>query len=240
MASNTTSKAPKFCSKVLDVMRRRILDIPTKRLNISKQIPNNLHEDKSKKRAAILVTFCNQNDRPSVLLTVRSSSVSTHKGDVSFVGGHVEPGESDVQAAIREAVEELGSSLGDVDVIGQCQTVPAITGTLVTPVIGFISKDVGDLKHIQQNRSIGEVDEVFTRSIDLLISSSYVSFEKLERLGKLYTMPVFGKDDGRERIWGLTAMVLQGVLKNLIVPSLDEVNHKSSHEKPEATGADNG
>ena len=223
MASISISKAPKFSPLLIEVMKRRMLAITTKRLNISKHLPDNLHEDMTKKRAAILVTICNRYDQPSILLTVRSENVGTHRGQVSFPGGHIEPGETEVAAALREAAEELGNGLGSIDIIGECQTVPAVTGTLVTPIVGFISRDVGDLNHIQFNTS--EVDRVFTRSIDLLSSPTYQSFEKLDRLGKTYTMPFYGKDEGRERIWGLTAMVLHGVMKNLILPSLHDYNN---------------
>eukprot|EP00953_Heterococcus_sp_UTEX-ZZ885_P032175 16813-Heterococcus_DN1.PRE.1 len=75
--------------------------------------------------AAVLVPLCNDNGVPSVLFTARSQAVSTHKGQVSFPGGHVEAGEDAAAAALREAIEECGSGIGSVQVLGLCQTVPA-------------------------------------------------------------------------------------------------------------------
>jgi 8-oxo-dGTP pyrophosphatase MutT (NUDIX family) len=211
---------PKLNPALIDIMRARIMKA-SNRLSLSKHIPDNLHlADKSYKKAAILVTLCNRHGIPSILLTLRSDNVGTHRGQVSFPGGHINEGENAENAAWRETFEELGDSVGGLETIGECQTVPAITGTLVTPIVGFISSDVGDLTHLKYNTD--EVQSVFTRPLDLLNSPSNLTFERLERLGKTFTMPVFGKDDGKERIWGLTALVLHGVLQNLVMPSYEE------------------
>ncbi|CAN0525287.1 unnamed protein product, partial [Ectocarpus sp. 8 AP-2014] len=61
---------------------------------------------------------CNRDGVASLLFTVRSGKVSTHKGQVSFPGGHSEPGEDAVEAALRETREEIGDSLGRIDVLG--------------------------------------------------------------------------------------------------------------------------
>mmetsp|Transcript_40143 Transcript_40143/g.65946 ORF Transcript_40143/g.65946 Transcript_40143/m.65946 type:complete len:174 (+) Transcript_40143:1-522(+) len=59
------------------------------------------------RHAAVLIPLCNVNGRASILFTVRTDKVSTHKGQVSFPGGHLEPGETAAAAALRETGEEL-------------------------------------------------------------------------------------------------------------------------------------
>jgi 8-oxo-dGTP pyrophosphatase MutT (NUDIX family) len=68
--------------------------------------------------AAVLVLLSRHSD-PTVLLTVRSSSLRQHAGQVSFPGGGVEPGESAVAAALRESAEEVGLEPALVTVLGE-------------------------------------------------------------------------------------------------------------------------
>lgn len=192
---------------------------------ISKHIPMDLHTVTNKKRAAVLVPLCNKHGEASLLFTVRTHHVSTHKGQVSFPGGHIDDGETAVEAAIREAKEELGDGIGQIKVIGLAQTIIAITGTLVTPVIAYLEEDVGDMQHFTP--SAHEVSEVFTRSLDRLAQPGYKTFETYNRQGKEYKVPVFGSD-GEHRIWGLTAMILDGVMEQAILPTKPQSSPSSS------------
>jgi 8-oxo-dGTP pyrophosphatase MutT (NUDIX family) len=129
---------------------------------------------KTLKRAAVLVALCSRNNEASVLFTVRSDKVGTHKGQVSFPGGHINDGESPTEAALRETYEEIGSQIGPIRILGLCQTVPAITGTLVTPVVGYLERDVGDMQHFSLNT--GEVKSAFTRPIGKLLDPAYRNY----------------------------------------------------------------
>lgn len=196
------------------------------RLLLSRAIPTNLHQKSEQqspavKQAAVLIPLCNRHNEASVLFNLRSQTVGTHKGHVSFPGGHLNPGETPTEAAVRECYEELGSNIGEIKVLGVCQTVPAITGTLVTPVIAFLCKDVEEFEHFQPNKD--EVSSVFSRSISTLTSDGYRKEELLGRPGmeKKILFPYFG--EGELRIWGLTAFILDAVLKEAILPVPDTV-----------------
>jgi ADP-ribose pyrophosphatase YjhB (NUDIX family) len=98
----------------------------------------------------------------------------------------VNNGESVVEAALRETQEELRHSL-NISILSVAQTVSAgalnacefvikrtcfvhtsVTGTSVTPVIGFIHEDVAQhLQSIEPNPD--EVDLVFTRTLHELL-----------------------------------------------------------------------
>ena len=61
--------------------------------------------------AAVLVGITDRPD-PGVILTVRREHMRTHAGQVAFPGGRIDPGEDSVEAALREAWEELGLDPG--------------------------------------------------------------------------------------------------------------------------------
>lgn len=192
-----------------------------KRVIISSYLPKEMHLLKGKKQAAVLVPLCNRNGVASLLFTKRTDNVGTHKGQVSFPGGHLEPNETPTEAAVRETYEELGSNIGNIKILGVCQTIPAITGTLVTPVIGFLENDVKDFESFEPNDH--EVSLLFSRSVELLNDPTFKSYEKLMRKGETqsFTAPFFGPKSDDCRIWGLTAMILDAVLCNVINKTKD-------------------
>ena len=60
-----------------------------------------------RKDAAVLIPIIDRPDEPTVLLTVRSSDMSSHAGQISFPGGKVDPVDvTRIDTALREAEEE--------------------------------------------------------------------------------------------------------------------------------------
>jgi len=88
----------------------------------------------------------------------------------------------------------------DIEILGVGQSIYSITGVLVTPVVGFIKWDVGDLSRLTKNDV--EVAAIFTRPVRLLNNPKYISYETYERDGKKTTMPVYGGGDGD--LYGIT------------------------------------
>ena len=188
-------------------------------LNNSKIFIHNMNPEffpTSKKKAAVLVPICYKHGQASILFNLRSNEVSTHKGQVSFPGGHLNEGESGKDAAVRETYEECGDNIGDIEIIGECQSIPSITGTLVTPIIGIIEKDVKDFEHLNPNKK--EVERVFCRSLEELTNPNYREYYNVKRAGNEIVIPCFGPDND-ERIWGLTAIILNAVLDKVIIPN---------------------
>lgn len=208
-------KNKKFSKLWIDSILRKCASSPVIIRDFNRISQKNL---KSEKTAAVLVPLCNYNGEASIIFTVRTQNVGTHKGQVAFPGGHTEPGETPSETAIRETYEELGEGIGEVQVLGQCQTIPSITGTLVTPVIGFVCDDLV-MEKLTPNAN--EVDKVFVRPLRQLLSPEYVKYQTSERFGMTWTMPIYGDHEGDERIWGLTAWVLEAVLKEAITPCIE-------------------
>ena len=181
------------------------------RASLAAQLRN---ETSPRRAAAVLVPLCVVEGEAAVLFTLRSGAVSTHKHQVSFPGGHLEPGESAVAAARREAVEELSAALGAVRVLGACETVPAVTGTLVTPVLGVLERPLDVVADLEP--APGEVERAFALSVAHLADARHRGVQDLGARGRV---PVF--HGGPADVWGLTAFVLDGVLRRVVRPSLE-------------------
>jgi 8-oxo-dGTP pyrophosphatase MutT (NUDIX family) len=166
-------------------------------------------ESRSERRAAILVPIVHhpKTHEPSFLFTLRSNKVSTHKGQVSFPGGHVDRNESFEQTAVREFLEECGVGIKDVMVLGKMQTIPALTGTKVTPVLGYVPSLDG------LNPCKDEVEKVFYRSFRELDIMRRIEVHTYK--GIKFNMPVFGDNGDDERIWGLSGWVTDASLRFL-------------------------
>ena len=88
--------------------------------------------------AAVLIPVVDHEDGPSLLLTRRSDSLTSHTGQIAFPGGRLDPGETVVQAALREAAEEVGLSPDHVEPLGLSDAYETVTGFLVTPVVAWV------------------------------------------------------------------------------------------------------
>jgi 8-oxo-dGTP pyrophosphatase MutT (NUDIX family) len=89
------------------------------------------------RQGAVLVLFHPSPTDWNVTLTVRTSHLSAHAGQVSFPGGRIEPSETAEQAALREYEEELGST-GVCETIGRLPDVSVYASNfLVTPVVAI-------------------------------------------------------------------------------------------------------
>ena len=74
-----------------------------------------------------------------VLMTRRSDSLASHTGQIAFPGGRLDPGETAVEAALREAFEEVALDPALVEVLGVGDAYETGTGFLVTPVVGWLT-----------------------------------------------------------------------------------------------------
>ncbi len=96
--------------------------------------------DAEPRRSAVLLLFADTDGDGDgeIVLTERSHTMRSHPGQVSFPGGSLDPGETAVQGALREAHEEIGLDPDEVVIIG---TLPELwlppSNHAVTPVLGY-------------------------------------------------------------------------------------------------------
>ena len=69
------------------------------------------------------------------LLCRRAIRLSSHAAQWALPGGRLDPGETVVDAALRELDEEVGIGLTDADVLGLLDDYPTRSGYVITPVV---------------------------------------------------------------------------------------------------------
>jgi 8-oxo-dGTP pyrophosphatase MutT (NUDIX family) len=158
--------------------------------------------------AAVLVPLVERPEGLSVLLTRRASTLRSHSGQVAFPGGRIDPGETPVQAALREAEEEIGLDRAHVTLAGLSTPYRTGTGYLVTPVVAFVPPDLPLVA------SVAEVAHIFETPFGFLMNPA--NYEE-----RHYDLP-----DGQRRrfyamtwedelIWGATAGMLRALYDRL-------------------------
>ncbi|MEX0643748.1 MAG: CoA pyrophosphatase, partial [Parvularculaceae bacterium] len=108
--------------------------------------------------AAVLVPIISRESGPTVLMTVRSSDMPSHAGQISFPGGKLQAGDlGPVDGALREAREEVNIDPVMVEVIGALGVHEGGLGFSVTPIVGIVDPSA-DIRACP--REVAEVFEV--------------------------------------------------------------------------------
>ena len=77
---------------------------------------------------------------PGVLLTMRTSDLPNHAGQIAFPGGKIDPGDaSPLAAALREADEEIGLAAALIEPIGYLDLYLTFTGFRILPVVARVT-----------------------------------------------------------------------------------------------------
>jgi 8-oxo-dGTP pyrophosphatase MutT (NUDIX family) len=69
------------------------------------------------------------------VMTTRAAGLRAHARQYALPGGRVDPGESSVVAALREAQEEVGLECAEADVLGLLDDYETRSGYVITPVV---------------------------------------------------------------------------------------------------------
>jgi 8-oxo-dGTP pyrophosphatase MutT (NUDIX family) len=155
------------------------------------------------KAAAVLVGLVERDGGLQMLLTQRHAGLSKHGGQIAFPGGRIDPGETVMAAALREAEEETGLPPHHVEVVGYLDGYLTVTGYFVAPVVAL-------LRHgFAVAPQPGEVDEVFEVPLSFLLDTANRETHTREWNG--LTRRYYAYPYGERYIWGATA----GMIKNL-------------------------
>jgi 8-oxo-dGTP pyrophosphatase MutT (NUDIX family) len=152
-------------------------------------------------RAAVLLGLIERPSGIHVLLTRRAAHLARHPGQVAFPGGRIEPADADATAAaLREAYEEIGLEVAQVEIVGRLGDHVTGTGFVVTPIVGFIAPE------FTATVDPAEVAAVFEVPLRHVLDPGLLRSCVQERYGaRLRGYELI--HDG-ERIWGATAAML--------------------------------
>ncbi|GGL45532.1 NUDIX hydrolase [Phycicoccus endophyticus] len=156
------------------------------------------------RRSAVLVLFGpGTGAGPDVVLTERSRGLRSHPGQVSFPGGRLDPGDDGpVDAALREAHEEVGLDRSQVEVLAELPTLHlAPSESAVTPVLAWWERP----------GRVGVVDRAEVARVDRVPLAELVAAERrFTTVFGPYRGPGF--EVGDLFVWGFTAMLLDALL----------------------------
>jgi 8-oxo-dGTP pyrophosphatase MutT (NUDIX family) len=158
--------------------------------------------------AAVLVPIIDRPEGLTVLLTQRASHLRHHAGQISFPGGRIEPtDEGPVEAALREAEEEIGLAREHVTPAGYLNPQLVVSGYWVTPVVGFVSSTCA------LTLDAREVESTFEIPLTHILDSA--NHHPRERSLGTSTIRVFEIPFGPYKIWGATAAMLMELYRVL-------------------------
>ncbi|MCC7366471.1 MAG: CoA pyrophosphatase [Dehalococcoidia bacterium] len=157
--------------------------------------------------AGVLVLLYEHGGVPHVVFQKRTDRVRDHKGQISFPGGAMDPGDETVlYTALRETHEEIGVHPDHVDVLGQLDDHVTISNFLVTPFVGW-------LERYPYEWSFSDEEVAYLLEVPLphlLDPDNFVPDRRVVN-GREYVLPSY--QFGQDLIWGATGRMLSNFLE---------------------------
>jgi 8-oxo-dGTP pyrophosphatase MutT (NUDIX family) len=148
---------------------------------------------------------------PTVLLTLRSAHLNDHAGQISFPGGKIEATDaSPLDAALREAEEEVGLTREFVEPLGYLDLYGTSFGFRILPTVAKVRPG------FTMRVSPAEVDDAFEVPLAFLMNPANHQLQSREFRGvarSFYAMPF-----EQHYIWGATAGILRVLYERIYLP----------------------
>lgn len=154
------------------------------------------------KPAAVLIGLIEREGLINVILTKRTEALNNHSGQIAFPGGRIDADDASSEAAaLREAWEEIGLDINEVEIVGRLPDYHTGSGYKVAPIIGFV-REGADFEI-----NPDEVDYMFEVPLAFLMDEANhkktsKTWNETERY--FYAMPY-----KTHYIWGVTAGMIR-------------------------------
>ena len=160
--------------------------------------------------AAVLIPVVDH-PQPTVLLTQRAAHLNDHAGQIAFPGGKIDATDaSPLDAALREASEEIGLSREFVDPVGYLDLYGTAFGFRILPTLARVKPG------FQLRINHTEVDDAFEVPLSFLMDPANHQLHSKEFRGierSYYAMPF-----AERYIWGATAGILRVLYERIYLP----------------------
>lgn len=162
-------------------------------------------------RSAVLVPLFEEDGSAHVLLTRRSQHLRSHKGEVAFPGGRQDADESLMDAALREAREEVALDTNLVEIVGELNHLATVSSnSSIVPYVGVLPHRPSKLVPNPE-----EVEAVLTVTLDELVQDDVFRselWEWQETTGLVGERPIHFFELYGDTIWGATGRMLVNLL----------------------------
>ncbi len=157
--------------------------------------------------AAVLVPVTDRTE-PGVIFTRRTDTMRRHPGQVAFPGGRIDPTDADaIEAALREAEEEISLPREQVTIVGAADRYRTVTGYDVTPILAVIPPDLVLVANAD------EVAHVFEAPLSFVLDpANHVKASTLWQGRERHYYEIMWGDN---RIWGATAAMIVNLSRRL-------------------------
>jgi 8-oxo-dGTP pyrophosphatase MutT (NUDIX family) len=153
--------------------------------------------------AAVLVPVVDRAE-PAVILTLRTSHLPSHAGQIAFPGGKIDAhDDGPLTAALREAEEEIGLARALVEPLGFLDLYLTFSGFRILPVVARVRPDYALTLNAQ------EVEDAFEVPLAFLMGPE--NHQKHSRDWKGIVRHYYAMPYQERYIWGVTA----GILRNM-------------------------
>ena len=189
----------------LDTSALRSLDAVTAALRAFEPDQSLRQTLENARPSAVLGGLFESKNGVEAILTRRSQQLTNHRGEISFPGGRLDEGETVIDAALRETLEEIGLAPSDACIVGELNSMSTVVSNshIVPIVVSYASAP-------SMRAMNSEVDRVFSVPLLELTRPDTYSQEHWVFSDREFQINFFYLDD--ETIWGATARILFQVM----------------------------